>query len=193
MYPLVRAVYRYNRTMRCGQCEGPLPVAGRGRIPVYCSTRCRVAAYRSRRVLPRELVERARWVRHTNKRPITPTGAPASSTDPATWSSYAAVNRSNAGDGIGFVLGAGIACIDLDHCLDQHGRPNAVSRAVLDRVRGAYVEVSPSGTGLHVWGYAPEQRGRRRNGIEVYSVGRYITVTGRVYRPGRLVDLTEFF
>lgn len=184
---------RYDGVMAtCERCGERLAVAGRGRARRYCSTRCRVAAHRARR-LPRELTERARWVRHKGKRPITPDGRPASSTDPRTWSTYRAAARSKVGDGLGFVLGDGIACLDIDHCLDERGRPDARARAILDRVPDAYVEVSPSGRGLHIWGVAPEQPGRRYEGYEVYSVGRYITVTGRVYRPGRLADLAGFF
>mgnify|MGYP001945797877 CR=1 FL=1 len=170
-----------------------MTIAGRGRTPRYCSTRCRMAAHRARHRLPRELTERVRWVRHDRKVPITPDGRPASSTDPRTWSTYREAARSKSGDGLGYVLGAGIACLDLDNCLDERGRPDARARAILARVPGAYVEVSPSGRGLHVWGRAPEQRGRRHRGYEVYSVGRYITVTGNVYQPGRLVDLSVFF
>lgn len=131
-------------------------------------------------------------MRRDGKRPITAAGRPASSTDAATWSTYAAARRSTAGDGLGFVLGDGIACLDLDHCLaDGTLAPWAVE--VLERVPGAHVEVSPSGDGLHVWGRAPEQPGHRGTGIEAYSVGRYITVTGNVYQAGRLIDLSEFF
>src|SRR5690606_4366735 len=157
------------------------------------SERCRMAACRERHRMPRELTERARWVRHNRKVPITSDGRLASSTDPATWSTYRVAARSKVGDGIGFVLGDGIACLDIDHCLDERGRPDARARAILARVPDAYVEVSPSGRGLHVWGTAPEQPGRRHEDYEVYSVGRYITVTGTVYRPGRLVDLSGFF
>src|SRR5690606_22751398 len=158
----------------------------------WSSDVCSSDLHRERHRLPRELTERARWVRHAAKRPITTKGKPASSTDPATWSTYEAATRSTAGDGLGFVLGDGIACLDLDHCLID-GRPTPAAQSILDRVPGAYVEVSPSGDGLHVWGTAPEQPGRRRAGFEVYSVGRYMTVTGTVYRRGGLVDLTGFF
>lgn len=188
------AVIRYTDPMRvtCGHCGERFEVAPRGRTPRYCSTRCRVAAHRARR-LPAALTSKGRWVRHVGKRPVTVTGAPASVTDPATWASYRAAKASSVGDGLGFVLGDGIACLDLDNCLDERGRPNALARDVLARVPGAYVEVSPSGKGLHIWGFAPEQRGRVRDGIEAYSVGRYITVTGHVFQPGRLVDLSAFF
>jgi len=177
----------------CGHCGELVELARTGRTRKYCSTRCRVAAHRARHQLPAELMSQPRWVRHVAKRPVTPDGRPASVTDPGTWSTYDAARRSRVGDGLGYVLGDGIACLDLDNCLDERGRPNALARAVLARVPDAYVEISPSGRGLHIWGRAPEAPGRRRDGIEAYSAGRYITVTGRVYRPGRLADLSEFF
>ena len=177
----------------CGHCGERVELARTGRTRRYCSTRCRVAAYRARHRLPVELMSRPRWVRHVAKRPVTPDGRPASVTDPGTWSTYDAARRSRVGDGLGYVLGDGIACLDLDDCLDERGRPNALARAVLARVPDAYVEISPSGRGLHIWGRAPEAPGRRRGGLEAYSAGRYITVTGRVYRPGRLADLSVFF
>lgn len=190
----VTALFRYNGRVRltCGHCGVEFVAARTGRTPRYCSTRCRVAAHRARPRIPAEMTSRARWVRRDKKRPITIEGRPASSTSSLTWSTYDAVKRSSAGDGIGFVLGAGIACLDLDHCLID-GKPNELARKVLARVPGAYVEISPGGDGLHVWGTAPEQPGRKRSGVEAYSVGRYITVTGNVFQAGRLVDLNDFF
>jgi len=176
---------------RCENCGGELPTRAR-RDRRTCSTRCRVALHRAG-ALPRELTSRRRWVRHDRKVPITPDGRAASSTDPSTWSTHSEAARSRVGDGLGFALGDGIACLDIDHCLDGRGRPDARARAILARVPGAYVEISPSGRGLHVWGVAPEQPGRRRIAYEAYSTGRYITVTGRVYQRGKLVDLSDFF
>lgn len=178
----------------CEHCRGPLPLLARADAR-HCSTRCRVAAHRAAKRPPAELTASRRWVRHsTRKVPLTVAGAAASSTDPATWATYAEARRSRVGAGLGCVLtGDGIVCLDLDHCLDARGRPNALARSVLARVPDAYVEISPSGDGLHVWGTAPEQPGRMRDGIEAYSVGRYITITGNIYRPGKLVDLSEFF
>lgn len=188
----VSAVIRYTRRVRCEVCGEPLALAGRGRMPRFCSTRCRVVAHRRKAKLPAELLTAARWVRHDAKRPITSSGAPASSTDPATWTDYATAAGSRAGDGLGFVLGGGFACLDLDHCLVD-GQPGAHAAAVLNRLPGAYVEISPSGDGLHVWGRAPELPGRRHASLEAYSAGRFITVTRRVHRAGGLVDLTPFF
>lgn len=172
-------------------CDERLPVLARSDAR-FCSTRCRVAAHRSRHTstIPSELRDADRWVTHDQaKRPLQPSGAPASSTDPATWSPYSAV-RSRARRG--FVLdGDGIVCIDLDHCLPPDGTLSPLARAVLDRCPPTYVEVSPSGDGLHVWGRGDVVHGRRmrrRDGsVELYGTGRYITVTGRRHGDARAV------
>ena len=127
---------------------------------------------------------------------MTPVGRVASVTSPGTWSSWAAADASSCGVGVGFVLDGsdGIVCIDLDHCLtDGHLAPWAA--AVLEAVPPTYIEVSPSGDGLHVWGTGPVGRGRRirdHRSIEVYSQGRYIAVTSQRWEgaPSLLADLT---
>lgn len=179
---------------RCDYCGGELPTRAR-RDRRTCSTRCRVALHRANS-LPTELTSRARWVRHDRKRPITVHGAPASTTDPATWSTYAQAKRSRVGDGLGYVLvaGDGVVCLDLDHVLDG-GELVPEAEALLDRLPATYVEVSPSGTGLHVWGRGDLVIGRRTvvDGVrlEAYGDRRFITVTGRRWRgaPCRLADL----
>jgi hypothetical protein len=112
-------------------------------------------------------------------------------TDPSTWSTHAAASATGAP--LGFVLGDGIGCIDLDGCLDEHGIPNEAARVLLAYYEGSYVEVSPSGRGLHIWGTAVPQRGFKRmwrgQRIEFYSQGRYITVTENVYQDGILAPL----
>ncbi|GGV37174.1 hypothetical protein GCM10010293_40880 [Streptomyces griseoflavus] len=87
-------------------------------------------------------------------------------------------------------------CIDLDHAL--HGGVLAGwAREIVDRVPRTYIEVSPSGTGLHIWGYGTVGRGRRiRRGeacVEVYDRGRYITMTGKPFEgaPSSLADLSK--
>jgi len=184
----VGPVIRYNGCVRgCEWCGGRLGVGGaRGRMPRFCSTRCRVASHRARRV-PAEMVARRRWVSWApDKRPVMPGGLPASSTDPGTWVSWDGVRSLGRR---GFVLGGGIGCIDLDGCLDEAGRLDPVVAHLVPA--GTYVEVSPSGRGLHVWGWLPEGRGRRFRvggvGVEVYSAGRYVTVTGRRWSGAPLV------
>jgi primase-polymerase (primpol)-like protein len=90
------------------------------------------------------------------------------------------------GIGLGFVLnGDGIVCLDVDQCLDERGRLTQGAAALLDLAGTTYVEVSPSGKGLHVWGRAELTQGRRVSfrgqSVELYPSGRYMTVTGKRY------------
>lgn len=183
-------------------CNAVLPIAGRGRIPRFCSGRCRVAAHRARKAeqVPAELRECDRWIRRSeDKVPLTADGAAASSTDPDTWSSHDRARRSRAGVGLGFVLAAedDIVCIDLDHALTDDGTPTDWAAAILERTPPTWIEVSPSGDGLHIWGRADWLGGRRLpqpgGGIEVYGSSRYITVTGQRYgqAPAQLGQLDD--
>lgn len=140
--------------------------------------------------IPQELKTRPRWVCCTaDKLPIDPkTGKAAASTDPMTWADYATAAAAAAPlgcRGIGFVLGDGIAGIDIDHCIDP--ATGAVDARALDIVAAmqSYTEISPSGTGLHILfcGRKPGPACRRALGgglgLEMYDSGRYFTVTGR--------------
>lgn len=135
----------------------------------------------------------ARWVLWRNeqrrgvaaKMPLQLNGRRASSTDPRTWTNFRAARASDRGDGIGWILGDGIGCIDLDHCLDgDELAPWAAEIIDQNRRRAILIEVSQSGTGVHI--FLPMRTGRGskiRDGrnIEVYppDSGRYIAVTGR--------------
>jgi hypothetical protein len=92
--------------------------------------------------------------------------------------------------GIGFVfIGNGISGVDIDHCIDENGRLSEEAREVIEKFN-SYTEISPSGNGVHiiVKGDLPESArenkkhlgGKKRN-YEVYSSGRYFTITGDVY------------
>ena len=184
-------------TPMCEHCGGRMPLLSRPSLARFCSGRCRTAAHRARRRVPAEMTSRDRWVRRTARKvPVTCDGEVASSTDQATWCSYRDAVRSRTGVGLGFVLaGDGIACVDLDHCLTD-GRVEPWAREILDRFPATYVEVSPSGDGLHVFGRATVARGRRIrvNGgqVEVYDRGRYMTVTRDRFgdSPSTLADIS---
>jgi primase-polymerase (primpol)-like protein len=118
---------------------------------------------------------------------------PASSTDPATWGTFAhALAAYNAGrcDGIGFVLGDGWAGLDDDRCRDPHTStiaPAAFARA--ERLN-SYTEVSPSGTGIKTFfrvdpTWAPHANVITIDGqkTEIYARDRFFTVTGHVVEP----------
>ncbi|WP_432159076.1 DNA primase [Streptomyces sp. bgisy153] len=181
-------------------CGAELRRTGVGRPPRFCSARCRVAAHRARNAVPAELRERRRWVRRgDDKAPLrADTGRHASTTTASTWRTHAEAARSPHGTGLGYVLADGddVLVLDLDHCLDN-GRLAPWAAAILKACPDTFVEVSPSGTGLHIWGRGRLDRGRRIRRpdgacIEAYSSGRYIAL-GHRYRqaPLHLADLTE--
>ena len=127
----------------------------------------------------------------------------ASSTDSETWGTFAQAEAAYLdGDrtGVGFVLnGTGdFAGVDIDGCRDAQScvvEPAAL--ALLERMGAAYVEVSPSGTGLRAFGYAPPLA-TGANGtidglkVELYSKGRYLTLTGHTIKAGPLTPLRGF-
>lgn len=154
-----------------------------------------MAAHRARPrpVLPDELVDQPRWIRYSaTKVPLTVTGRPASSTNAKTWATFAESSTSSIGAGPGFVLnGDGIVCIDLDHCLED-GTLKPWAAEILDLAPATYVEVSPSGDGLHIWGRAHGFSGGRRfswhgGNVEVYGTERYLTVTSRRFTGSKRV------
>lgn len=76
--------------------------------------------------------------------------------------------------------------VDIDHCLVE-GVPNALASEALQRFAGAYVELSPSGTGLRMFslGSVPAEAPTKRTlpdgvGVEVYPGGarRHLRMTG---------------
>jgi len=101
----------------------------------------------------------------------------------ATWSTYNdAIQAYSAHryDGIGFVLSEydPYTVIDLDDTDDALMRERELN---LTREINSYTEISPSGRGLHIWARGSVPHGRNRRPIEIYSTGRFVTVTGDVY------------
>jgi primase-polymerase (primpol)-like protein len=87
------------------------------------------------------------------------------------------------GLGIAFSEEFGIIGIDIDKCLDENGQPNEVASGVLAELSqiSTYIEVSPSGRGLHIFLRGTLPSGGRKNsetGVEMYSTKRYFTMTG---------------
>ena len=111
------------------------------------------------------------------------TRALASSTNRGTWATYEqacdAVERDRSLSGIGFVFTVSdeYMGIDLDHCIVD-GVLTRQARRIIDRLQ-SYSEYSPSGDGVHVIVKASVLQGRKNTRIEMYSSGRYFTMTGR--------------
>lgn len=134
------------------------------------------------------MTSRDRWVRSSYKRPVTVAGRPASVTDESTWSTYKLAHRSSAGDHLGYVLGDGVGCLDLDHCFID-GVLTDWATEILEANKGTYVEVSMSGTGLHIFGLTEERPGRKirdHRNVEIYSRMRFIALTGKRYASSSL-------
>lgn len=137
-----------------------------------------------------------RWT----KMPVQPSGVAAASTKSETWSSFAGVDR--ASKRVGFVLGGNadgkrVVCVDLDHCIGSDGTLSEGAQKVLSLFPDTWVERSPGGDGLHVWGVMDARQHRcvtevSGQAVEVYSAGRYVTVTRDLWlgSPLVLADLT---
>lgn len=152
--------------------------------------------------IPLELQAIPRWVVWgETKIPFCPNNPRrrASVTDAATWATFeqaVMAFKQGAFGGVGFVLSNSdrITAIDIDKIdLDENSGQQA--QALLDSLGCGYIEISPSGGGLHGWGLAdalPSGRRGRYAGlnVEVYSGARYITMTGNSLKSEPLTDLT---
>lgn len=127
----------------------------------------------------------------------------ASATDPDTWGTFEQAEAAyHDGDrtGIGLVLDGtdNLAGVDIDGCRDAAtGAIDPRALALLERLGAAYVEISPSGAGLRAFGYSePLETGASGTldglKVELYSKGRYLTLTGHTIKPGPLGPLRGF-
>ena len=133
----------------------------------------------------------------TSKVPWSVFDSPASSTNAATWAAFdTVVMRFNDGyhAGLGFVFCAdGPFCgVDLDGC--RNPQTGEIDQWAVPWIEGlnSYTEISPSQTGVKIFCRSslslkginqkidqPNLHGKEP-GIEVYTSGRYFTVTGQV-------------
>jgi len=128
------------------------------------------------------LIEKAggKWA----KVPHSVNGKPVDPTASSSWRTFDdALNAYTLGnfDGIGFVFDGsdGLHGIDVDGCVDSEGRLNFAAQELLDNVQG-YAEISPSGTGIKLFTRTNLTGSSVKKPFEVYTSGRYFTVTGSV-------------
>lgn len=154
--------------------------------------------------IPEELRARPQWVAYSlEERDGKPTKVPknprtskhASSTDPATWGTFAEARAAVARydlDGVGFVFSPDdrFVGIDLDHCRDpQTGEIEDWALQIVNAIC-SYTEVSPSGTGLHIIAKAklPPDAWHKvypfgdDRAVEMYDRGRFFCMTGEPLR-----------
>lgn len=122
----------------------------------------------------------------------------AQSNNPETWCKFeiamefTAKNKMN---GIGFMLAPPYVGIDIDHCVDEQGVLSPLAKEILDKMP-TYAEISPSGTGIHIFcrGTLPA-KGRKNSdlGLEIYNEGRFLTFTGNLLpgHPPTIADCNE--
>ena len=156
--------------------------------------------------IPELLKNRPNWVvwgipGAEPKVPYNPAGillgrpAPAKAGVRETWGSYTSAAdcvRRGLAQGIGFEFeGNDIYGIDLDHVITENGTLMPQAREIILKLN-SYTEISPSGTGLHIFVFAPGAnitRHRKKDYfLEIYNKGRYFTVTGNVYGTAKSIE-----
>jgi hypothetical protein len=151
------------------------------------------------------------------KRPMQLSGFGASTTNPRHWSSFDDVRcayeraaeqggivlRERTGTrfvpigGVGFVFdnqqdanGLVLAGIDFDRVVSSEGIESLAAELI--KRLGSYCEFSVSGSGLHVIVKAhPLHAGISHRGVELYTSGRYFTMTGRTGSKTRTIVPAE--
>ena len=128
------------------------------------------------------------------KIPVQPSGLGASTTNEATWSSLnvAVQGAFTGGYGVGYVFNENTVGIDLDGARNaKTGRAEPEAAEVLRKFK-SYTEISPSGTGYHIFckGKLPESKGRKGGKVEIYTKDRYFTMTGQM-APGSPETIEE--
>ena len=145
---------------------------------------------------PKEIVGLRQWIcwrmepdpksEKPRKVPYDPkTGRRASSTNPDTWGTLAEAQAARDKfmfTGLGFVFtdDCGLVGVDIDHCRNEDGSWNETAATILEKWP-SYTEVSPSGTGLHIFfrGKMPGKGNKNStSGVEMYAAARYFTMTG---------------
>lgn len=145
--------------------------------------------------IPAELMDTTQWVcwrfewrkEKWTKVPFTPhTAKKARSNAASSWQSFQAAlscyqERPDFFDGIGFMFSKDDPYVggDIDHCVTD----GTISAAALALLPNTYAEISPSGCGIKFIGRAAGDYGRKTVKGELYSKGRFFTITGNVL-PG---------
>lgn len=159
-----------------------------------------------------ELNDERRWTKVPYKAWGSGSRSKASTKNPSHWSTFKEAVASyrtddlydSACDGIGFVFsaGCGITGIDLDHAVIDD-TPNTYAEGLLNSLP-TFAELSPSGTGVHIWLLAAKPEGAgckwsniddKGTNIEIYDDARFFTVTGQpvhgVEQHGDLAPLQQ--
>ncbi len=138
--------------------------------------------------IPEELKKLQNWVGYiikqngnkTDKIPMNVmTDQYAKSNDPRTWTDFDTAVRLAAKygyHGVGFMFQPPYVGVDFDHCIID----GIIDPHVLEKLKllDSYSEFSPSVTGIHTICKGEIPRAIKKSGIEIYTTGRFFTVTG---------------
>lgn len=140
-------------------------------------------------VLWNYMLKEEKWT----KIPMQTNGKNASTTNPATWSTFVQVRaayKRGGFDGVGIVLtgkplesGLYLIGMDFDHCIEDKKLDTDPQRAI--ESLNTYSEISPSGQGIRLFLLHDQPIQAKKINVagksrEIYSSGRYLTVTGQV-------------
>ena len=161
--------------------------------------------------IPEILRNTPQWIlwgyNNNEKIPVNPNNINtcASISDPTTWADYTTccemAARHSLFLGFVFTKNDNFVGIDIDN-IDKVSPENKAAaqewreRLMADEAQ-TYAELSPSGTGVHLIGYAPDHRempGRKSSAlqIEMYSNGRFFTMTGNaIAGRNQITDVTD--
>ena len=123
-------------------------------------------------------------------------GGLASSTNPETWGTLDECMKVSKECGIVFTPEKNLLGIDIDHCLVDGEIQHESKESIVQLISAAntYTEVSPSGTGLHLYLALSESvtlTASRHGNFEAYTSGRYFTVTGKSFGEAKEVREIE--
>lgn len=153
---------------------------------------------------PDDLTELDQWVLwkyepkqdgNLTKVPYSVRGGRAATSNPDTWSSFQEATDAFSEDtyaGLGFVFTGSdpFVGIDLDDCLNDDGTLKPWAHPILERFADTYAEISPSRTGVKIFARGRLNRSvkfpHESGAVEVYSEGRYFTVTGEAWNGAPL-------
>ena len=146
--------------------------------------------------IPDELKRYPNWILHKNKIPYSARYyGKAKSNDPDSWTTFedalSFYNRRFEGpkknyfDGLGFIVSkeTGVIFIDIDHCVREDGSFDERAYDIINAFKEIpFVEISQSGTGVHilVYGVIPRSFKNSKNGVEMYSEKRSCAMTGHI-------------
>lgn len=144
--------------------------------------------------MPEELRACPQWVCHNPaKVPVDPqTGRAIDPHDPANHMPFdvACIAANTAGLGLGFVFTDDDDFTGIDLDVAEGGIPSDFQNEIYGAFQ-SYAERSLSGRGLHIIckGKVPAAVKNSREGVEIYSTGRYFTMTGDAVRNERVLDM----